>query len=54
MYVAIPKTSDINQSKVVTSINLFFLLHDAILDGCKAHVITNMIPSIIAIVPGIA
>lgn len=54
MYVAIPKINDMNQSTVVMSINLFFLLQAAMFFGCRTHDPTNMIPSIIAIAPGMA
>ena len=54
MYVAIPKIKDMNQNRVVISISLFLLLHDAILAGCRAHAPTKTIPNIIAIAPGTA
>lgn len=52
--MAIPKIKDTSQSRTVTSISRFLLLHAAILDGCRAYNPTNIIPMIIAMAPGIA
>ena len=54
MYVAIPKSKDMNQNRVVMSISFFLLLHAPILAGRRAHAPTNTIPNIIAMAPGIA
>ncbi len=53
MYEAIPNINDVSQSRVVMSMILFSLLHDAMLAGRRAHAATKTIPNINAMAPGI-